>query len=188
MTPRRAPGRIRWRLALLALLVAWASAGVLMEGEDDVVAVVPWLVVLGGGVATERAQLACSLYAGGHGRQGVVVTGGASRRGGDRVAFLAACGVPRALVLRWSDAANSFEEMNGVAALLADHPGAQAIVVSDALHMPRLRYLRDRLALRDRVFLRQCRIERTTDPQALLAALVFWFREPLAYAWYRLRY
>ncbi len=47
-----------------------------MEGEDELDDGVPWLVVLGGGVAEERIDLACQLFSQGHGRQGVVLTGG----------------------------------------------------------------------------------------------------------------
>ena len=72
--------------------------------------------------------------------------------------------------------------------MLAVNPGAQAIVVSDTLHMPRLRYLRDRLALNGRVYFRQSRLGWRPDPVYLLRVVVFWFREPLAYVFYRLRY
>jgi uncharacterized SAM-binding protein YcdF (DUF218 family) len=102
--------------------------------------------------------------------------------------LLRACGIPDGLVQRWPQATNSYDEMVAVAALLADHPGERAIVVSDALHMPRLRYLRGRLAPGDRVRLRASRITPTRDPPTVLAAAMFWFREPLAYLWYRVRY
>jgi hypothetical protein len=78
--------------------------------------------------------------------------------------------------------------MSAVATMLAANPGTQAIVVSDALHMPRLRYIRDRLALNGRVYLRQSRLGWRSDPDYLLRVVVFWFREPLAYVFYRLRY
>ena len=63
-----------------------------------------------------------------------------------------------------------------------------AIVVSDALHMPRLRYLRDRLSLGDGVVFRHSRLGARSDIAYRYHVMKFWFREPLAYAWYRLRY
>jgi len=160
-----------------------------MEGEDELEGVVPWLVVLGGGVSGERLDLACRLFSQGHGYQGVVLTGASARRmERDRVAFVRSCGVPTALLHQWLTTANSFEEMSAVATMLAANPGTQAIVVSDALHMPRLRYIRDRLALNGRVYLSQSRLGGRSDPAYLLRVVVFWFREPLAYVFYRLRY
>ncbi len=160
-----------------------------MDGEDELEHVIPWIVVLGGDVAGERLQLACQLFSQGHGRQGVVLTGGnVERFVPDRVAYLKRCGVPETLLSNWPTTANSFEEVSAVAKTLAAKPGLQAIVVSDALHMPRLRYLRNMLALNGRVFFRQSRRGWRPDPNYLSSIVVFWFREPLAYVFYRLRY
>ena len=159
VVPARFAGRRSWLLVLgllASLLVAWALAGCLMDGEDEVYQKVPWLVVLGGGLAGERDQLACQLYSHGHGRLGVVLTGAnVESFVSDRAVFLSRCGIPDALLTYWPAAANSYEEMLAVRQFLAVKPEVQVIVVSDALHMARLRYLRDRLALEDRVFLQQ---------------------------------
>jgi uncharacterized SAM-binding protein YcdF (DUF218 family) len=119
----------------------------------------------------------------------VVLTGGnAARIASDRAALVSGCGVPNALLHQWPTLADSFEEMSAVATMLAANPGTQAIVVSNTLHMPRLRYIRGRLALNGRVHLRQSRLGWRSDPDYLLRVVVFWFREPLAYLFYRLRY
>jgi len=171
------------------LLIAWAFAGCFMEGEDRLERVAPWLVVLGGGVAGERLDLACQLFAQGHGYQGVVLTDGSARRmARDRAALVSRCAVPSALLHQWPTTADSFEELSAVATMLLANPGTQAIVVSDSLHMPRLRYVRNRLALNGRVYLRQSRLGGRSDPVYLVKVVVFWFREPLAYVFYRLRY
>jgi uncharacterized SAM-binding protein YcdF (DUF218 family) len=176
------------RIAVL-VLASWALAGFFMEGEDKLDHVVPWLVVLGGGVAEERLDVACQLFSQGHGRQGVVLTGGSSRRNAsERAALVSRCGVPGALLHQWPNTANSFEELSAVATMLSANPGTQAIVVSDALHMPRLRYVRDQLALNGRVYLRQSRLGGNSHPAYLVKVAIFWFREPLAYIFYRLRY
>jgi uncharacterized SAM-binding protein YcdF (DUF218 family) len=190
--PGIAASRPAWvwpkRIAVL-LLTAWALAGYFMEGEDKLEHVVPWLVVLGGGVAEERLDLACQLFSQGHGHQGVVLTGGnAARIASDETALVSRCGVPSALLHQWPTAADSFEELSAVATMLSANRGTQAIVVSDSLHMPRLRYVRDRLALNGRVYLRQSRLGGRSDLDYLLKVVVFWFREPLAYVFYRLRY
>jgi len=75
-----------------------------------------------------------------------------------------------------------------VATVLSANPGAQAIVVSDSLHMPGLRYVRDRLVLNDRVYLRQSRLGGKSDLAYLVKVAIFRFREPLAYVSHRLRY
>jgi len=177
------------KVVALVLLSVWGLAGCFMEGEDELEQVVPWLVVLGGGVAGERVDLACKLFSHGHGHQGVVLTGGnAARMASDRAAFVSRCGVPSALLQQWPTTANSFEELSAVATMLSASPGTQAIVVSDALHMPRLRFIRDRLALNGRVYFRQSRLGGRTDPGYLLLVVVFWLREPLAYVYYLMRY
>ena len=171
------------------LLTAWALAGCFMEGEDKLEHVVPWLVVLGGGVAEERLYLACQLFSDGHGRDGVVLTGGNSARTAPNgAAIMGRCGVPGALLHQWPTTANTFEELSALAPMLSANPGTQAIVVSDALHMPRLRYVRDRLALNGRVYLRQSNLGGKSDPAYVVKVAIFWFREPLAYVFYRLRY
>lgn len=160
-----------------------------MGGEDELVQPVPWLVVLGGGVAGERLQLACQLFSQGHGRLGVVLTGGnAEGFVPDRMAFLRRCGIPETFLKRWPYTASSYEEMSTARQFLATMPGVLAIVVSDALHMPRLRYLRDKLALNDQVFFRQNRLGNRLNMKYLLCIVEFWFREPLAYLFYRVRY
>lgn len=171
------------------LLTAWALAGCFMEGEDELEHLVPWVVVLDGSVAQERIELACRLFSQGHGYQGMVLTGGSTRRRGpSRVELVEGCGVPTTLLRQWPATANTFEEMSAVAAMLAANPGTQAVVVSDALHMPRLRFVRERLGLNGRVYFRQSRLGGRSDPTYLAQVVVFWFREPLAYVYYRLRY
>ena len=102
-------------------------------------------------MAGERIDLACQLFSQGHGRQGVVLTGGNSARiASDRAALVSAAVFPDELLHQWPNTANSFEEMSAVASMLSANPGTRAIVVSDSLHMPRLRYIRERLALNGR--------------------------------------
>lgn len=181
-----------WRLLCLlalGLLVARGAAGWFMQGEDALGDAVPLIVVLGGGVAGERSTVTCELFRQGHGRRGVVLTGGNQERFvADRRGFIVECGVPEALVRQWPHTANSFEEMRAVGAELTNMPGASAIVVSDALHMPRLRFLRAHFDLGGRVYLRQSRLNARSDLAYAYSILVFWFREPLAYVYYRLRY
>ena len=190
--PDIADSRPAWRWPAwiaVPLLTTWALAGCFMGGEDELKDVVPWLVVMGGGVAEERLDLACQLFSQGHGRQGVVLTGGYTRRiASERAVLVNRCGVPSALLQQWPSPANSFEELSAVATMLSANPGAQAIVVSDSLHMPRLRYVRERLALGGRVYFRQSRLGGRWDPAYLAKVAVFWFREPVAYVFYRLRY
>ena len=160
-----------------------------MEGEDELERVIPWVVVLGGGVAGERLQLACHLFLQGHGWQGVVLTGvNAEHFVPDRAAYLMRCGIPGTIINDWPHIANTFEEVSAVAKFLSNNPGSQAIVVSNPLHMPRLRYFRDKLALNERLFFRQSRLGKRWDPDYIYRVVVFWFREPLAYVYYRARY
>lgn len=174
---------------VLLLLTPWALAGFFMEGDDKLDHVVPWIVVLGGGVAEERIDLACQLFSQGHGRQGVVLTGAyTSRIASERATLVNRCDVPSALLYQWLSPSNSFEELSAVATMLSASPDKQVIVVSDSLHMPRLRYVRDRLALNGRLYLRQSRLGGQSDPAYWLHVLVFWFREPLAYVFYVLRH
>lgn len=192
VAPARSVCGLSWLLLsgfFVSLLVAWAFAGCFMEGEDQLDQAVPWLVVLGGGVAGERLQLACQLFAQGHGRLGVVLTGdNAESFVPDRAVFLRRCGIPDVLLKHWTTTANTYEEMSAVRQFLATMPGVHAIVVSDALHMPRLRFLRDKLALNGQVFFRQSRLGGRFDTDYLFRVAQFWFREPLAYVFYRLRY
>jgi uncharacterized SAM-binding protein YcdF (DUF218 family) len=185
--------QVRFRLTpariIALLLLPWAFAGCFMEGDDALPHVVPWLVVLGGGVGHERIDAACSLYKEGHGRSGVILTGRSMMRGArETAALMRDCAIPGDRIQNWPAPSDSFEEMEAVRTLLSDHPGMRAIVVSDSLHMPRLRYIRDRLALEDRVYLRQSRLGGRYDLVYLSKVAVFWFREPLAYVYYRLRY
>ena len=130
-----------------------------------------------------------NLFSQGHGYHGIVLTGGSARRiARNQADFVRRCDVPTALFHELPTTVNTFEEMSAVAAMLAANPGAQAIVVSDALHMPRLRYVRDRLALQGRVYFRQSRLGGSADLAYLVKVAIFWFREPLAYVFYRLRY
>jgi uncharacterized SAM-binding protein YcdF (DUF218 family) len=180
----------RWPASILFLaLASWALAGCFMEGEDELEYPVPWLVVLGGGSGQERVDLACQLFAQERGHQGVVLTGeSGTRAASDRDTLTVRCGVPVVLLHQWSTTADTFEELSALATMLYAHPGAEAIVVSDSLHMPRLRYARERLALNGCVYLRQCRPGGRSDPGYLLRVALFWFREPLAYLYYVLRY
>jgi hypothetical protein len=173
----------------LMLLTAWAFAGYFMQGEDQVDHVVPILVVLSGGPGLERVDLACKLFSEGHGRGGVVLTEDNSRRFGAQQHELSRCGVPTVLIRQWLGPRNTFEELSAVAHMLWTSSGTQVIVISDSLHMARLRYLRDRLGLNGRVYFRQSYLDGRADAAAYLRTLVsFWFRESLAYVYYRLRY
>ena len=175
-------------LAGVLLLISWVLAGLFMDGEDDLKKHVPWLVVLGGG-AGERLQLACRLFEQGHGLHGVVLTG--EDLGGlslNRVSYLRECGIPDALLSKWPDTANTFEEMSSLERFLATIPNSQAIVISDTLHMPRLRYLRERLALNGKIFFRQSQLDVQLTTGSFFRVTVFWFREPLAYIYYLFRY
>lgn len=167
----------------------WASAGLFMEGEDGLDKLAPLIVVLGGGVAGERLNVACDLFHKGHGRDGVVLTGGNQERFvPDRIEVMKQCGVPDFLLKQWPNTANSFGEMQTIESKLAGDSRGVAIVVSDALHMPRLRYLRNRFGLAGSVYLRQSRLSRRFDLDYVFRVVVFWFREPLAYIYYRIRY
>ena len=106
----------------------------------------------------------------------------------DRIAVLRRCGIPDVLLKQWPDPANTYQEMSAVGRFLVSQAGVRAIVVSDALHMPRLRYLRNKLELNGKVFFRQSRLSGRFDPDYLFAVVEFWFREPLAYVYYRIRY
>jgi uncharacterized SAM-binding protein YcdF (DUF218 family) len=195
-TTEASPGisapRPAWRRSAtgaVLLLTIWAVAGFFMGGEDELSHEVPWLVVLGGGVEEERIHLACKLFSEGNGRQRVVLTGHYTRRlASQRAILVNQCGVPSALLYQLPSPTNTFEELSAVGTMLSETPGSQAIVVSDSLHMPRLRYVRQRLALNGRVYLRQSHLGGRWDPAYLAKVAVFWFREPVAYVFYRLRY
>jgi uncharacterized SAM-binding protein YcdF (DUF218 family) len=186
----RRPASLLWLAGLgAAILIAWALAGCFMDGQDELNHVVPRLVVLGGRVGEERVALACKLYSEGQGHQEVVLTGRNNRLfRSERAELVNRCGVDGAQVRQWPSPTNTFEELTAVAAMLRRNPAADVIVISDSLHMPRLRYLRDRLGLNGRVYLRESRLEWEPDPAYLLKAAFFWFREPVAYVYYRLRY
>ena len=160
-----------------------------MDGEDEATQTADLIVVLGGGLAGERLQLACKLFAQGHGRKGVVLTGrNVETLVVDRARFIEGCGVPKGVLRHWSEVANSYQEMVAVKAALKQDGLNSAIIVSDALHMPRLRYLRDRLLLGGGVVFRHSRLGERVDVIYFYHVMKFWFREPLAYAYYRLRY
>jgi uncharacterized SAM-binding protein YcdF (DUF218 family) len=176
-------------ISIIILLAIWTIAPCFMEGEDEVEGKVPWLFVLGGGVAGERLVTACQLFLQGQGHQGVVLTGGnVETYVTDRAEFVQRCGIPKDSVREWPAIANSFQEMSTIGKFLAAEPSARAIVVSDALHMPRLRYLRGRLSLNNKIFFRQSRLSHNLDLTYIFHVVVFWYREPLAYVFYRFRY
>ena len=181
-------GPVFFRIGL-GLLIAWSAVGLFMDGENVLDKPVAWLVALGGGIAGERLQVACRLLAQGHGHQGVVLTGG-NLEGfvTDRDAFIEQCGIPKALIRHWSNPTNTLQEISELKYFLASRPGSKAIVVSDSLHMPRLRYLRDRFALQGLVYFRQSKLGGRLDMEYVLAVVKFWFREPLAYGYYRIIY
>lgn len=190
-----ASGRTRRRLRACALamvgalLLAWSCAGLFMGGEDKLEGPVPLLVVLGGGFFAEREKLACELFAQGHGRQGVVLTGGNFLTLlGNRKEIILGCGIPASLLLEWPDTANTYEEMVALSKMLDAHPGMQAVVVSYSLHLSRLRFLRDRLGLNGRVFFRASPLAEYRNYDYLHCVVRFWFSEPLAYIVYRFRY
>jgi len=172
-----------------SIIVLWGMAGFFMDGEDEVKETVELIVVLGGGLAGERVQLACRLFEQGHGRKGVVLTGrNVETLVVDRATFIEGCGVPKDVIWQWPEVANSYQELLAVKAALKRDGLNNAIIVSDALHMPRLRYLRDRLSLGNSVVLRHSRLGGRRDIAYLYHVMKFWFREPLAYVYYRLRY
>lgn len=172
-----------------SIIVLWGMAGFFMDGEDEVTETVELIVVLGGGLAGERLQLACKLFEQGHGHKGVILTGrNRETFVADRVKFIEGCGVPKGVLREWPEVANSFQEMLAVKEALKRDGLNSAIIVSDALHMPRLRYLRDRLSLGDSVVFQRSRLGVRSDIVYRYHVMKFWFREPLAYAWYRLRY
>lgn len=173
----------------VSILIPWALAGFFMGGEDEFDQTVPWLVVLGGGMAGEREKLACQLYSQGHGALGVVLTGGnVESFVPDRMELLRRCGIPSKLMKNWENPTNTYEEMMAVGRFAEAVPGVSVIVVSDALHMPRLHYLRDKLALTGKVFLRQSRAGWHLQSDYFIRRVIFWFREPLAYVFYRLKH
>ena len=175
--------------AASSIIVLWGMAGFFMDGEDEVTETVDLIVVLGGGLAGERLQLACRLVAQGHGQKGVILTGrNVETLVADRAGFVEGCGVPKGVLGQWPEVANSYQEMLAVKAALQRDGLNKAIIVSDALHMPRLRYLRDRLSLGDSVVFQPSRLGVRSDIVYRYHVMKFWFREPLAYAWYRLRY
>lgn len=177
------------RLGIIVMIAVWTIAPCFMEGDDEVEGEVPWLFVLGGGMAGERLLAACQLYLQGHGHKGVVLTGGnAEAFVSDRAEFVRRCGIPKDVVREWPATANSFQEMSAIGNFLAAEPGARAIIVSDALHMPRLHYLRDRLAINDKVVFCQSRLSHKLDLPYVFHVVMFWYREPLAYVFYRFRY
>lgn len=172
-----------------AALCIWATAGFFMGGEDELEGHIPLLVVLGGGFWGDREELTCKLFAQGQGWQGVVLTGGNFLTFlGNRKAIIQDCGIPASILQEWPDTANTYQEMVALADMLATNPGMQAVVVSNPLHMPRLRFLRDRLELNDKVFFRASPLDGHWDYDYLSSVVRFWFTEPLAYLVYRFKY
>lgn len=172
-----------------AALCIWAIAGFFMGGEDELEDHMPLLVVLGGGFWGDREELACKLFAQGQGWQGVVLTGGNFLTFlGNRKAIIQDCGIPASILQEWPDTANTYQEMVALADMLAANPGMQAVVVSNPLHMPRLRFLRDRLELNGKVFFRASPLGGHWDYSYLSSVVRFWFTEPLAYLVYRFKY
>jgi len=170
-------------------LLAWSLAGFFMGGEDDLEGHIPLLVVLGGGFWGDREELACKLFAQGQGWQGVVLTGGNFLTFlGNRKAIMQDCGIPASMLREWPDTANTYQEMVALSNMLAANPGMQAVVVSNPLHMPRLRFLRDRLELNGKVFFRASPLDGHWDYDYLSSVVRFWFTEPLAYLVYRFKY
>lgn len=172
-----------------AVLLAWSCAGFFMGGDDELEGRVPLLVVLGGGFFAEREKLACELYAQGHGRQGVVLTGGNFLTLlGNRNEIVKGCGIPAAVLQEWPDTANTYEEMVVLSTMLQANPGMQAVVVSYSLHISRLRFLRDKLGMNGRIFFRASPLAEYRNYDYLNCVVRFWFREPLAYLVYRFKY
>ena len=101
--------------AVSSIIVLWGMAGFFMDGEDEATQTADLIVVLGGGLAGERLQLACKLFAQGHGRKGVVLTGrNVETLVVDRARFIEGCGVPKGVLRHWSEVANSYQEMVAV--------------------------------------------------------------------------
>ena len=101
--------------AASSIIVLWGVAGFFMDGEDEVTQAADLIVVLGGGLAGERLQLACQLFQQGHGQKGVILTGGnVETLVVDRARLIAGCGVPKDVIWQWPEAANSYQEMLAV--------------------------------------------------------------------------
>jgi uncharacterized SAM-binding protein YcdF (DUF218 family) len=181
-----------WRIAFFSsgvVLCIWTVAGFFMGGEDKLQGPIPMLVVLGGGITGDREELACKLFAQGHGSQGVVLTGGNYLTNlGNRKVIMQGCGIPPSILREWPDTANTYQEMMAISEMLAANPGMQAVVVSNALHMARLRFLRDKLGLNGKVFFQASSLGGPRDYYYWSGLIRFWFSEPLAYLVYRFRY
>lgn len=178
---------------LLAMLIpsaiaGWVLAGSQMSGEDPAQSG-SLLVVLGGGVEGNRERLACDIWAAGLVAGPVILTGGSLVDSiGDRARFLDRCGIPAARIRKWEEPSNTYEEMRSLQAYLSTPGMGKAIVVSDAPHMPRLRFLRKALGLEGRVVFRESRLAVGPNAVSILRAVMFWTREPAAYLYYRLKY
>lgn len=146
------------------------------------------LVVLGGGSFGEREEKGCEIYRAGYVRGTVILTGDNHQKNiPDRQVFIQACGVPGQVIIRWPDVKNTFEEMSRIAYQVRTGQMHRVIVVSDPTHMPRLRYLRKILNLEATVIFNQSR-SASSPPLQLYRLLLFWYREPLAYLYYRMKY
>lgn len=175
--------------ALVICLLIWSVAGFFMDGEDEINQPLPWLVVLGGGVAGERLQLACELFAKGHGKLGVIFTGdNVETFVPDRSGLLKRCGIPDSLLISWPHTKNTYQEVAAAHRHISLHSSSQVIIVSDALHMPRLRFLRAKFGLQNKLFFKQSHLLWRYDFNYMLSVVKFWFREPIAYLYYRIKY
>ena len=175
-------------MCFLALVASWILVGSYMSGEDPALPG-DMLVVLGGSADGSRERLACRIWVAGFVSGPVILTGG-TRDGSleDRTLSLERCGIPTRNVSSWDGTGNTYEEMRAIGEFLVAEGVGRAIVVSDAPHMPRLRFLRKVLRLEGRVTFRESQLTLEPDAVSLMRAVVFWAREPAAYFYYRLMY
>lgn len=159
----------------------------LFDDGDPIDGFFPYIVVLGGGLSGERTNAACALFKQGHGSKGVILTGGNSETFvADRKALALECGVEESLLIEWLDTKNSQEEVVAIRDFVRVDGDLSVIVVSDFLHFPRLRFLRDRFDLDERVRFAPSVIGDRHDLVYMLRVLFFCFREPVAYFYSRL--
>lgn len=174
-------------VAFFVLVVSGYLFWALLDKGDLVGGSSQYVVVLGGGLSGERTRAACDLFKQGHGFKGVVLTGGNSETFvADRVAFAVECGIDRSLLIEWPETRNSQEEIVAVRDLVRVDREASVVVVSDFLHLPRLRFLHSQLGLGDRVQFAPSVIGGRYGFVTILKFLVFCFREPVAYFYSRL--
>ncbi|MBI5373874.1 MAG: YdcF family protein [Candidatus Schekmanbacteria bacterium] len=159
-----------------------------MSGEDPIEKA-DAMVILGGGSGGEREEKACEIYSAGYVKGKVILTGG-NREDfiSDRQAFMKNCGVPARDISVWQQDKNTYEEMLSVKNFIQSEKIKKVIVVSDAPHMPRLRYLKKVLELEENVILQESTLVYYPTVFRTTVMLSFWYREPLAYLYYRIRY